>query len=297
MIIGIDKGSAYTKTSKDVIIKSTVRDLSEDDINLNDSLFIEMDGEEHFVGGEGSFATDLKKAEHKSTRILTYTAIAKSFEETLINTDLVLGLPIGHYSRNKDKMKELFNGKSATISINGNQKVIKIMNVEVFPECAAAKFTQNIDSGLFIDIGGLSVDNALFKNGKLEKHSTFTMGTMKLLSKIADYLNAEHDLSLTEWGAEEILKDGLTIDGEVIDIKSGTEEVIRDHVKKILERIKLQYDTRMIKNIIFTGGGSLMCFDFFKKYIPQATRMENTQFSNAKGFELIGRKLFGGNDA
>lgn len=298
MTIGIDKGSTYTKTSKGVIIKSTVRKFGENDINLNDNLLVEMDGEKHFIGGNGSFATDLKKAEHDNTKLLTYTSIAKSFDDEVIKTNLVLGLPIGHYSRNKEKMKNLFtNSKVVEITINGIRKYISLMNVEVFPECAAAKYTQKIDDGLFVDIGGLSVDNALFKNGKLDEHSTFTMGTMKLLAKIANHLNAEHDLSLTEWGAEEVLKDGLTIDGENVDFQSGVNEIIRDHVKNILERIRLQYDIKMLKNIIFTGGGSLMCFDFFKEYIPQATKMEDTQFSNAKGFELIGTKLFGGNDA
>lgn len=298
MIIGIDKGSAYTKTSKDVIIKSTVREFGDNDINLNDSLFVQLNGEKYFIGGQGSFATDLNKAEHTNTKILTYTAIAESFEAPFIRTNLVLGLPIGHYSRNKAKMKELFmDTKPVEISINGNEKVIFIKNIEVFPECAAAKFTQNIEDGLFIDIGGLSVDNALFKNGKLEKHSTFSMGTMKLLSKIADCLNAEYDLSLTEWGAEEVLRDGLTINGENVQVEEVVHEIIRDHVKNILERIRLQYDIKMLKNIIFTGGGSLMCFDIFSEYIPQAVRMVDTQFSNAKGFELIGRKLFGSNDA
>ncbi|MTI67438.1 MAG: ParM/StbA family protein [Firmicutes bacterium] len=296
MILGIDKGSTYTKSSKGIILKSTVRRCYENEIDLNnDNTVVDLFNNKYIVGNTGNYATDLMKAKHNNTKILVYTAIAESFKEDYIKTKVILGLPIGLYSRNKEQMKKLFikdpkDKELVEITVNNEKKYILIDQVEVFPEAAGAFYTQDEKNGLVIDIGGLSVDIALFKKGKLSKYSTYSMGTMKLFSKIANSLNSEYDLSLTEWDIRDVLKDGLYIYGKRVDL--NIEGEILAHVRQIVERLKLEYDLKMINNVFFTGGGSMMCFDYFKKYIPQGKLMDKSQFNNVKGFEKIGQALF-----
>lgn len=291
MIIGVDKGSAYTKTSKEFMVKSTVRKLDENDISINSNDVVEFCGDRYIIGEEGDFATDLMKQKHNNTKILVYTAIAQSFDKDYIKTDLVLGLPIGLFSRHKNEMNELFEkDKLLDIKVNGVKKAIVISNVVVFPEAAATFYVQDKNDCLIIDIGGLSIDMAYFKNRKLVKHSTYSMGMMKLLSKIANEINSEHDLSLSEWTVEDVLNDGLYVYGQKQDI--GAEYIISQHCNEIVRRIKLEYDVKGIRNIVLTGGGSSMCYDFMKQHMPQSYILENNQFSNAKGFELIGKSIF-----
>ncbi|MBN4062807.1 ParM/StbA family protein [bacterium AH-315-E09] len=289
-IIGVDKGSAYTKTSTGFSVKSTVRELNENDLILNGSMTVELEGKKYVIGEEGNFATDLSKADHEETKILTLTAIANSFPGEFIETNLVVGLPIGNFSRQKDKMKKIFEDQIVKMKVNNEKKAIVIENVAVFPEAAAVFYMQNKKDCLIIDIGGLSVDNALFEEGNLTKHSTYSMGVMKLNTKIANELNAEYDLSLTSWSVEKIINEGLFVYGKQVPINE--ERIIESHVLEIVEKIKLEYDVKAIENIVLAGGGSFLCASFFKKHMPQLEVIENSRFSNAIGFEKIGEKMF-----
>ncbi|WP_066500016.1 ParM/StbA family protein [Abyssisolibacter fermentans] len=293
MIIGVDKGSAYTKTSKGIKIKSTIRDWNENDIRLSgdDTKLVEIFGRKLVIGGTGSFSTDLLKSQHENTKILTYTAIAESFNQDYIKTNMVIGFPIGLYSRNKADMKNLFpTNELVEISINSKKKFIVFENVEVFPEAAGIYYLLNVKDALIIDIGGLSVDIAYFKNGKLIKHRTYPMGILKLYSKIANHLNSSYDLDLSEWDIEDVLVNGLELCGKKVDL--NTDPIIINHVNEIVEKIKLEFPIKTISNVFFAGGGGKMLFYKFKKFISQSKLVEKSQIANAKAFEEIAKKIF-----
>lgn len=293
MFIGLDKGSAYTKTSKGIIIKSVIRDSNENDIRLNndDTKLVEIFDRKLVIGGTGSFSTDLLKSQHENTRILTYTAIAESFKEDYIKTDMVIGFPIGLYSKNKADMKKLFpTNEIVEISVNSKKKVIVLDNVEVFPEAAGIYYLLGIRDALIIDIGGLSVDIAYFKNGELIKHRTYQLGILKLYSKIANHLNSDYDLDLSEWNIEDVLKDGLELCGNKIDL--NIDQIVLEHVIDIVSKIKLEFPIKTISNVFFAGGGGIMLLEKFKKFIPQSKLADESQLANAYAFEQIAKKKF-----
>jgi plasmid segregation protein ParM len=292
-MLGIDKGTTYTKTDQKICIKSTIREYQESDISLqNDKLILEMENKKWVIGEKGNYSTDLMKSQHYNTKALVLTAIAQSTTDECIITDIVTGLPIALYSGQKQIMKNLFQDTNNEIRINGIRKRIRIRNAEVFPEAAGAFYSQNeFTDALIIDVGGLSIDTAQFKGGKLIKYSTYSMGMMKLFSKIANKVNSEHDLSLTEWDIEDLLKDGLFIYGKQVDI--GAERIIIEHAKEIIERLSLEYDLKSLKNILITGGPADWISKYLAKYIPQLRTMKNNQYSNAIGYSNIGRVIFG----
>lgn len=292
-IIGVDKGSIFTNTSKGFEILSTVKRLDIDDIRIGaGQLVVKIDDSEYLLGEKGNFATDLMKADQINTPILTYGSIAKSFKDNdRIKTNLVLGLPIKLYSRNKVRMKELFENKSKTLTINNEDRLIAIKNVLVYPEAAAAFNNQREVDGIVFDFGGLSVDIAEFRNGKLEKYSTYSMGLLKLYSQIANKINADYDLSVTEWEVKNLLENGIYIFGQKKDIGAG--RIIDNHISDIIERFKLEYDLKRARNIILTGGGSEDYFDKLKAHIPQAKLSNNAKGDNAIGLEKVGRTIFG----
>lgn len=291
-MLGIDKGTTYTKTDKGLCIRSTIRQHRDNDIVLHDdTILLELDGEKYIIGEKGNYSTDLMKSKHFNTKALILLAIGLSFDEPDIETDIVTGLPIGLYSSQKEQMKAMFNNQTYNIKINGRVKTIKIRNAEVFPEAAGAYYSQTeYSDALIIDIGGLSIDTALFVNKKLQKYSTYSMGVMKLYSKLANSLNSLYDLSLTEWDIEGVLKDGLSIYGK--DVKVDIDSPAIEHTKEIIERLSLEYDLKSIKNILLTGGSADMFLEYFKKDIPQVSTLKNNQFTNAVGYANIGKVMF-----
>lgn len=288
MILGIDKGTTYTKSSENKIIRSTIRKFN-NDILFDDKLTVEIFNKKYIIGEKGNYSTDLMKPMHENTKILVYTMIGLSIMQKYVETDLVVGLPIGLYARQKQNMKNLFTNDEIYMNINGNDKHIKINRIEVFPECAGAFYSQTEKNALIIDIGGLSIDIGLFENSKLIKYSTYSMGTMKLYSKIANEINSQYDLSLTEWDIPKILNEGLYIYGMNVPIK--TEEIIKNHALEIIERLKLEYEIKATKNVLLTGGGSLLLADYLKYDIPQS-KLINVKFANAIGFKKVGEVIF-----
>lgn len=292
MVIGVDKGTTYTKDSNLNIFKSTVRRYSKDEIILDkNKLVVEFNGEKYIIGETGEYATDLLKAGHEHTQMLVLTAIANSSTDEILTTNLVTGLPIGLYSKQKVPMKFLFENTRNRLNINGKEKIIYINKVEVFPEAAGAFYSQSkYNTGLVLDIGGLSIDTAYFEGEKLKKYSTYSHGIMKLYSKIANRLNAEYDLSLTEWDIEGIIKKGLYIFGEKVEL--NIDDLVIEHSNQIIERLKLEYDLKTVPVVLFTGGGSYLLSKYMMNNIPQQQAIDNAQFNNAIGYKAIGEVLF-----
>lgn len=291
-MLGIDKGTTYTKTDRKLCIRSTIRKYRENDIMLHDDkTLFEMDGQKWIIGEKGNYSTDLMKSKHSNTKMLILLAIGLSYSDDYIVTDIVTGLPIGLYSTQKQMMKSMFHNTSHEVKINGMKKIIRIKNTEVFPEGAGAFYSQSdyLDA-LIIDIGGLSIDTALFRNKKLIKYSTYSMGIMKLYSKLANKINSDYDLSFTEWDMENVLKEGLYIYGKPAEL--NIDDLVIEHTKEILERLTLEYDIKSIKNILITGGPAEWIHSYFIQDIPQIRLLNNNQFSNAIGYRNIGQVLF-----
>lgn len=292
-MIGVDKGTTYTKTNKNLCIRSTIRRFRESDVLLDDKIIVEYKNQKYIVGEKGNYSTDLMKSQHHNTKLFGLLAIGLSHpNDDRIYTDMVTGLPIGLYSSQKRAMKELFFDSYNDIKINGKHQIIRIEQVEVFPEFAGAFYSQNeYSDALIIDIGGLSVDTSLFQNKKLKHYSTYAMGIMKLYSKVANYINSKYDLSKTEWDIEELINDGLYIYGEKVDM--GLDTLAFEHTKEIIERLSLEYDLKSIRHVLLTGGAAEWIEKYFKKDIPQIKTLPDSQFTNAVGYYNIGKVLWG----
>lgn len=292
-MIGVDKGTTYTKTDKNFCIRSTIRNFREDEIVLNDNKIIfELDGQKYIIGEKGNYSTDLMKSQHFNTKALILLSIGMCFPSNdRIYTDMITGLPIGLYSSQKQTMKELFLDSCHEIKINNKKLMIRINRVEVFPEAAGAFYSQSdYADALIIDIGGLSIDTALFKSKKLIKYSTYSMGIMKLYSKLANTVNARYDLSYSEWDMEDLIRDGLYIYGQPVDL--GVDTIAIEHTREIIERLSLEYDLKSIRNVILTGGPAEWIKKYFMLDIPQIKTLPQSQFANAIGYRNIGQVIF-----
>ena len=294
MIVAVDKGTTYTKTSDMFSIKSVVREYQPTELNFSqDKIIVEYKNNQYVVGEKGKTNTNLFKSQQEETKLLILTAIALSNpSEIRRKTHLVTGLPIGRIGYERDSMKNLFQNTSNRMNINRLNYTIDIDKVEVFPEGASSfYYLQDIDEGLVVDIGGLSIDTALFTKGrKLQKYSTYRLGVMPLYREIANYIGSKYSLTLDEWNVQDTIRDGLSIDG--INVELNIDNIIYKYIQQIIQALEFDYNIPSIKNIFLTGGGSEFLYPYVKNIINRIKIMPNPRYTNVLAYRLLGEVLF-----
>lgn len=299
MNLGIDKGSMYTKTVNEEfpsIIKEASKELSLIEMeSLGQRITIQ--GKDYIIGGTGDYATDLLKSQQENTKLLIYAAIARSMDRNVDLANIVVGLPINQYTKQREAMKELlYTPNFIDCVLPGNvRRSFKIGEMEVFPEGAGIFYSldtkQYINRKVIVlDIGGLSVDVVEFINRKMGNYSTYPLGVMKLNAKVVDEINRTFDTQLTEWNMERIRKDGLRIEGEQVTFNESS--IRAEHVEDIYRKLKLEYDLRSTDEIIVAGGGGILLEEEILKKFKQARLIPNASKANEEGFHKISEVVF-----
>ena len=294
MIIAVDKGTTYTKTSKQISFKSTVREYQKGELNFSQNKIIaSYNNKQYVIGEEGKTNTNLFKSQHEETKLLVLTGIVLSNPTEIRQyINLVTGLPIGRIGYEKEYMKNLFQHTHNKITINERNYEINIGKTEVFPEGASSfYYLKDINEGLIIDIGGLTIDTSLFENNrKLTKYSTYRMGVMPLYRQIANYLGSKYSLTLNEWSVQDIIQNGLSIDGKKVELDISN--TIHQYIQKIIQALEFDYNIPAIQNIFLTGGGGRFLYPYIKEIIPRIQLINNAEFTNALTYQLLGEMLF-----
>lgn len=286
MIIGVDVGYTYTKTSTkdgEDIFRSTVREGSFD---INKSITVEFGGKGYTIGEKGSYSVDLNKTQDETFRLCLYTAIVQAMKYNTENINLVTGLPVAYYSQQKQILRDSLEGKDIFLKHKEKHKVFTINRCLVFPQ-SAGLFTLYPDlfekDLLIIDIGGMTVDVSYFEGLKLVKYATYPMGMMVLYGEIIQVINSKHAVNLELLDAEKVINAGMEIEGYKIDI----EDIIRKHMEDILRPIKLEFPYKITKKN-FIGGGAVV----LQEYFCEPVRKESI-YDNARAFYQIGVEKFG----
>lgn len=298
MILGLDNGYMYTKTSENVMFMSTVKRGKDIDIN-KETLQVNIDGIDYIVGSEdGSLVADNNKIDSIVTEICTFTAIAKSFpESTFIEVEVVVGLPVNYYSKQKDafKQKLLSYGTKRVKIGNNHSQDIRITKADVFPQSAGVVFLNakdlKNDDTFIIDIGGGTIDCSYFKGLKLVDKATYAKGMITLYSQLVQKINTDFDTNFDKLELDEKFRKGYinTSTNGKVDIVKMYENDFINHVEKLSTDIK--YDFKTINNmdhILVIGGGGIRLFDKLQKFFPKAKLVDNAQFSNAVAFKYMG---------
>jgi plasmid segregation protein ParM len=286
MIIGVDVGYTYTKTTTNEgtdIFRSTVKEGS---LDINKSITVEYEGREYTIGERGSYSVDLNKTQDETFQLCLYTAIAKAIQHNSDEVDLVTGLPVAYYSKQKQFLKNSLEDKDIFLKYNGRHKIFTINRCLVFPQ-SAGLFTLYPDmferDALVIDIGGMTVDVSYFEGLKLIKYATYPMGMLKLYGEVVQAINSEYAVNLELLDAEKIIQQGINIEGEPVNIES----IIRKHAEDILRPIKLEFPFKTTQKAFIGGGAAAL-----KEYLPGPVRKESI-FDNARAFYKIGVEKFG----
>ncbi|NFH80310.1 ParM/StbA family protein [Clostridium botulinum] len=288
MILGVDIGTYSVKTSTKVTFFSKfTQEESFTEINK-----ININGSSYNIG-EGEFSTDWDKSRKGNTLILLYSALYKSTEDNI--NQVVLGLPVQQYKKNKNNLIELIeNNKCAKVE---NRNLI-ITDVTVAPEGASSYYS--IDGSLreeignkqliIIDIGGRTTDIIVFQNKIIIDVKTIPIGMLNIYQEIIDTVNTKYTESLVLEDGEGILKDGLFLKGKQQDI-NFVQPILKRNFNSVFKEIQLKYNTN--KGYVYlTGGGSILLKLPFKNRLSNLIISNNPIFDNAIGFGKVGESLW-----
>jgi plasmid segregation protein ParM len=286
MIIGTDIGYSYTKDNSERIFKSAI---TTDEYGVTGGTKVEINGKVYYAG-VGTGTVDVNKANAELTKVLFLTDLW--LNNSADGYHVITGLPIGQYKSHKHELKQ------SIMSWNGsfvNGKKIIIFDCTIFPQAAGALYSAAInDDCIIADVGGRTTDIGKFEfaGGKpnLIEPTTIYKGMEGLFSEVVKAVNNKFELSLEPRNGERILRSGLTVDGQKMDL-SFLDEVIMAYIKPIKDILERDYHSRSTMVYFCGGGGST----FAKQLkIKNSMTLENSQFSNAKGFYRVGTKIYGG---
>lgn len=288
MILGVDLGSFSVKTSEKVTFLSKISEIDnftgDNKIIYNDKIL--------FIG-EGEFNTDWNKSKKQNTLPLLFTAIYSSTSDNI--NKVVIGLPINMYKKNKDDLKQLIlNNRCAKV----NNRELVISDIEVAPEGAAAYYNlspeqiKKIGSNqlIIINIGGRTTDISVFEGNKIIDIQTIPVGMLNVYQNIIDYINTKYTQSFKLEEAQDIIINGLLLDGEQKDITFIT-PILKNCFNSIYKELQLKFNINK-GFILLTGGGSISLQQAFKNRLKNIIISNNCIFDDALGFKKIGESLW-----
>lgn len=291
MIIGVDIGNYSVKTSELVNFISKVSETS----SFTEENKITIDEEIYYIPS-GEFSTEWNKSQKDNTIPLLYSALARCEGNYF---KVVLGLPVGQYKKNKESLKaKIEENNFKHILFKNKEKDILITDVLIAPEGASTYYNltreqkENIGNKqlLVVDIGGRTTDICLFQNKKILDVKTIPIGMLNVYQEIIDDVNELYTQELKLEDGEEILKDGLFLDGEYKD-NSFIKPILLKTFNSIYKDLQLHFNPSK-GYVLLTGGGSKVFEKAFKNRLKNIILDNDPVFSNAKGFYKLGVNLW-----
>lgn len=291
VIIGVDNGYGYTKTSNELMFKSAIS--KKEPLGYGIKNKFTVDGVDYWVG-TGNGTLEIDKTDSEVNKICTLYALANSKGE---NFNVVVGLPINQHSKEeKEKFrKTVLKWSGYQVKLNGIEKRIFINDVFVFSQGLASLYASGVTNNVIIlDVGSRTVDVAYIRfNGDVptvEKHNTYYCGCMQLYSNIIAKVNIKYQLTLTSNDAQDILFKGLFIDGKKVDTEFIS-DVCREHFKELFDNLILDYPTKTVP-FLLSGGGASLLYNPIKSRFKNVLIIEDSQFSNAYGYKKVGELVW-----
>jgi len=232
--------------------------------------------------------------------ILSLFAIVKELAavgplKPLNTVDLAVGLPPEHFGNLRESFARYFKELCPVhFTYNDTKLCLTIRHVFVYPQAYAAVAPQGArlaqHKSLFIvDIGGMTTDVLLLRNGKpdLQFCRSLETGIITMENQLIGKVNSLYDMTIDNEHIAAVLRGGETI------LPSEVQETIRttakQHADTILDKLReLQVDLRS-NPVIFIGGGAILLREHLEKspLVAKAEFISDTK-ANAMGYQALG---------
>ncbi|MBN1044891.1 exopolyphosphatase [Clostridium botulinum] len=248
--------------------------------------YVLLDGEYTFFE-KGNFNLEYIKTQKNYTSQLLYSISLLHEDEEIIETNLVLLLPISEMQEKQKYINDL-KDKEFEFTVRTNKKkdkIIKINDVFVTPEGYSSYFTLNDnvkDSNLLlIDVGGRSSDVIALEHGKPQVLKTYHIGILDLYMKLQN-INSDKEYKLEEIRG--------AIDRGYIKV---TKKQLASFTQDIINEIKIDVNLSHFDNVVWTGGASKVIEEIINDILPKQCYLhENPLYSNIFGALEVGKIAF-----
>ena len=287
IVIGVDNGNGSTKTVKTSRF-SGVR-IVENTLAEN---ILEYEGVRYAVG-EKPPAYNSRKYCDEGMYIQTLAAIASELDARNITDDkcsvwVALGLPIGHWSKQKEKIKEYIM-KNAKVEFTYNDKFYRVMieGVNILPQGLAStrSYRQNEKGNIYtLDIGYGTLDYLVFHNGTLSECEcgSTEFGVSKAFETVKKAIANEFAEDIDYFSFENYIKEEKK--GINPTWHSVIDNAIKGYCKEVINEAKrVGYNPNTYSLHIVGGGANIM--SKFADLNEYDLSYDLDVHSNAKGFE------------
>jgi hypothetical protein len=289
--VGLDLGTTYSKDSQGNVYPSGISEI----IYPNCSTIV-VDGKKYSMEQITGIDININKGLNKNTRINFLYSLAQlsNYEETFFN-NVFVGLPPIAW-KNESIVEEFkkylfpYENYETNVNYNGVDINIQVDNINILPEGSSAYYSKDMNfkrfegrKVLILDWGGLTVNEILFENDNFIDCHTDEMGILKTYQKMAQRITTEYGKNINYLDMFSILRYGLYLDGEKIDIKSIIEPIALQTCEELKRSLELRWGVSSISFVPCVGASSITMINYLKHYIPQAELTLNPQIIAVKG--------------
>lgn len=234
----------------------------------------------------------------ENTLPLLYSALALSSKDEQC-FQVVLGLPIQQYKNNKAELIKLVEeNRAKTVEVNGKKRDIFITDITIAPEGASAYYNLSKENKrsigkkqlVIVDIGGRTTDVCLFKDKQIKQYKTIPGGMLNIYNDIVTTINEVYSQNFDLEDGEEVLREGLFLDGEDKDV-SFIKTILKRQFDSIFKDLQLNFNVDK-GYLLLTGGGASTFKKAFRKRLNNVIVSEDNVFDNVKGFVKVGEQLW-----
>lgn len=298
--LGIDLGNGYTKVggmrfaSKTKIGKlASLAGLGNKPDEIHEAGY---KGATYIVGDGEPFTTP-DRYFTRDYEVCLLTAIGLNSDNIKIDTNLCVGLPITQFMdkelryRVAENIMSLSEKEPAKITINGQDKLIKIKKVIVFAEGAYVMDTMDSENIITIDLGAGTINVSQWSDLTPIACDTIPKSFNKLYREIANHIkNTGRGIVTPAYIEDHFGADEIDIDGKMVDI-SDTKEMIRKYVSALATAVYDICDVPQAKKIQIFGGGAVATKEYWKNAFGENREgvevLENSQFTNAEIYQKV----------
>lgn len=296
-ILGVDVGNEMLETSEGVQFINKIP-VGTTEMNKND-IKVNYEGVDYTLGVEEG-SSNISKNKHKKTayKLALLTGIAKSFIEENIECKVVVGTPVERFNNKEhveDIKKEILSWGKQIINVNGKDKSIHVLDVEVFPESGVVFLDRERfknERTLVIDLGGSTIDVSLWDGLRLESFKTYKNGMVSLYEKIISEVNNKKGASLNPSEAKYMIgKKTYIINQQQEDIRCIV-PIIELYVNGLVSWINQAFGVEKVNSIQLIGGGAIMLEELLTDEYTKADLMDNAGFANANTYKKVGETIW-----
>lgn len=233
-----------------------------------------------------------------------YRALSEVTSGKGVKVDLVTGLPLSDYARDKDTLRAVLSGTHTFQRQGRHCQTFEVETVRVVPQAWGAVLCVLLDNkgrviepGMLnervavLDIGGRTV-NYLSVDGLSDipaESRGSDRGAWNVMRAVRDHLDAHHPAlnRLQDHRIMTAILEGRIHDaGEPVDLTPVIAPIVDDIGREIVDTATQYWGARAAtyRRVLAIGGGAYLWKEHIRRAFPQAVIMARPELTNARGF-------------